>query len=142
MSVQPPPIYEALADDQGKAKLAWTLFFSQMFDGDAGTDWSPLFTDLTTVGAPTITGRYYRLSKYLTFFRVLITPSTSTTSTAGTTYIGNFPLSFSNDGIVFAVSGGIGDGPGHIVAASNRIYVPGWSAVTVPLTVIGIGEAG
>lgn len=140
MSVQPPPIYERIAGEDGKAPLPWVLFMNQLFNGDSGTSWTPSFTNLTEVGTPTITGRYYRLSQYLTFFRVLITPATSTTSTEGSTYINNYPLLFSNDGACFAVMGGLG-AAGHIVSATNRIYVPKWTTVTVPLTIIGIGEA-
>jgi hypothetical protein len=140
--MNPPPMFESLADESGKPKLPWAVFFDQMFNGDAGANWEPEFTNLTVSGTPTITGRYYRLSKFLTLFRVLIVPATSTGSTAGTTYINNFPLGFTSDGIVFAVSGGLGAGPGHIVSSTNRIYTPAWSGVTVPLTLIGIGEAG
>lgn len=32
------------------------------------------------------------------------------------------------------------DGPGHVVASSGRIYVPAWTTVSAPITVIGIGE--
>lgn len=142
MSIQPPPLFEKLVGDDGKPKLPWTVFFSALFDGDAGTAWTPTFQSLTVSGAPTITGRYYRISQYLVLFRVTIVPDTNTTSTAGTTYIDNFPLTFSADGVCFAVSGNLGATPGHIVASSNRIYTPGWSAVTVPVTVLGIGEAG
>lgn len=141
MTLQAPPIYEKIAGEDGKPPLPWILFFQQSFDGDAGVDWVPTFTSLTTVGTPTITGRYYKLSKYLTFFRVTIVPETSTTATAGTTYINNFPLTFRNDGVCWAVSGGFGANAGHIVASTNRIYVPAWSAVTVPLSILGVGEA-
>lgn len=141
MTVQPPPIYENLSDETGKPRLPWILFFNQIFNGDAGNTWTPNFVNLTTVGTPTITGIYYRLTKYLVYFSVLITPGTSTSATSGTTYIDNFPLTFSRDGVVFAVSGGLGDGPGHVVASQGRIYPPGWSAVTVPLSLIGISEA-
>ena len=141
MTTQAPPIYEPVVEQDGKPRLPWILFFNQMFDGDPGKEWTPTFTDLTEVGTPTITGRYYKLTKYLTFFHVNITPDTSTTATAGTTYIDNYPLQFTNDSVNWAVTGGLGDGPGHIVSATNRIYTPGWSAVTVPLTIIGFGEA-
>lgn len=141
MTVTAPPIYEPVVGDDGKARIPWILFFNQIFKGDAGSAWPPTFVDLTEVGTPTIEGYYYKITDSLVFFHVNISPSTSTTSTAGTTYIDNFPLTFSNDGVCWAVSGGLGDGPGHIVASTNRIYVPAWTAVTVDLTVIGIGEA-
>lgn len=141
MSLDPPPINEIVIEQNGLAKLPWILFFNNVFEGDSGTAWTPEFTNLTTVGTPQITGRYYRINQNLCFFWIEIIPDTSTTSTAGTTYCGNFPLQFQHDSACWAVSGGVGDGPGHIVSTTNRIYTPGWSAVTVPLTVIGIGAA-
>lgn len=142
-TVKPPPIYNPLIeDDGGIAALPWILFFNQLFNGDKGTAWTPLFTGLTVVGAaPTITGTYYNLSQSISYFRVKIIPGTNTTATAGTTFINNFPLKMSGDGINFAVSGLLGTGSGMCDQASNNIYVPGWSAVTVPLSIIGIVEA-
>lgn len=140
-SPKAPPIYDPLAEDDGKAKLSWILFFNGLFDGDTGTTWAPTFTGLTISGTPTITGKYYRISRAIAYFRVTITPSTSTTSTAGTTYINNFPLVMKGDGICFAVSGLLGTNSGMCDRASNRVYVPSWSAVTVPLSIIGIVEA-
>jgi hypothetical protein len=136
----PPPSGDQVVDKDGFMSLSWLLFNNGIYEGDTGTDWTPAFTSLTQTGTPTITGRYYRVLRRLCFFRVLIVPGTDTTSTAGTTYINNFPLTFTSDGVCFAVSGNLGATPGHIVASNNRIYVPAWTAVTVPLTVIGIGE--
>jgi hypothetical protein len=141
MSIKPPPMQQNMVDESGIATLPWTLFFDQSYRGDSGESWSPVFTNLTTVGTPTIKGRHYQLSRYLTAFFISITPSTSTTATGGTTYIGNYPLTFTGDGACWAVSGGLGANAGHIVSATNRIYVPSWSAVTVPLTVVGFCEA-
>lgn len=142
MSIQPPPIYEKLAGEDGKALLPWVLFMNQIFSGDSGTDWTPAFVNLTEVGgSATITGRYYKLSQYLTYFRVSITPVTNTSAVAESTYISNYPLTFSGDGICFAVRGGAGTNSGHIVSSNNRIYVPEWTTVTAPIHIIGIGEA-
>jgi hypothetical protein len=141
MTVQSPPISSPITDKEGKPPLPWILFFNQMYDGDSGVNWIPSFQNLTVVGTPSFSARYYKLSKYITFFRVLIIPSTSTTAVSGSTYIDNFPLDFSSDGIVLAVSGGAGTTPGHIVASTKRIYTPSWSAITNPLTLIGIVEA-
>lgn len=142
MSLNPPPIYQPLITDQsGKASLPWILYFNQLFTGDAGTSWTPSFVSLAQTGVPTITGKYYRLSAALAYFAVSITPATNTTATAGTTYIGNFPLTMKGDGICFAVSGLLGSSSGMCEKASNRVYVPAWAAVTVPLTVVGIVEA-
>jgi hypothetical protein len=141
MSLAIPPLYDAIIDEEKKANLNWTIFFQNLSDGDAGNVWTPTFVNLGVTGSPTYSGRYYQISQYLTYFKVLVTPNGGTsTSTAGSTYIDNFPIAFGGDGIVFAVSGNLGDGPGHIVASSNRIYVPAWAAVAIPLTVIGICE--
>lgn len=139
--ISPPPTYHPLADDNGKPTMLWSIFFNKLFLGDSGTDWTPTFTNLTTVGTPTITGRVYKISDALTLFRVHIVPSTSTSSTAGTTYIDNMPVTATANGICFAVSGGLGTGSGMYDSSTNRVYVPAWSAVTVPLTIIGICEA-
>lgn len=139
--VAPPPLYNPVVDQGGVASLPWTLFFNQLFTGDTGTEWTPTFTSLTTVGTPTITGRYYKLSQNLSYFTVRVVPETSTTATAGTTYIDNFPLDITGDGACLAVSGLVGGNAGMAEAATNRIYVPAWTAVTVPLTVVGLVEA-
>jgi len=136
-----PPIYEQISNNQGKANLAWILFFNRIFQGDTGTDWTPTFTNLTTVGTPTITGRVYKLSDAITFFRIDIIPSTSTTSVAGTTYIDNMPVTATSNGVCFAVSGLLGTNAGMYDKTTNRVYVPAWTAITVPLTIIGIVEA-
>lgn len=140
MTITPPPLYDPITDKEGYPPKSWMEWLTAVYDGDTGDAWTPAFTDLTTVGSPTITGRYYRILRRLCYFSVLIVPGTNTSAVAGTTYINNFPLTFIADGPCFAVTGLLGDGPGHIVASNNRIYVPAWSAVTVPLTVIGIGE--
>jgi hypothetical protein len=139
-NVAPPPVRDFIIGPDGKTNLSWVLFFNNIFEGDTGALWTPTFTNLTTVGTPTITGKYLMLTRRVVYFWAKIVPATSTSSTAGTTYINNFPLTFASDGIVFAVTGNLGDGPGQIVSSNNRVYVPSWSVVTVPLTVIGIAE--
>lgn len=138
--INPPPIYDYLIDQDGKANLSWILYFNSLYEGDTGTEWNPTFVSLTSVGSPTITGRYYRIGRRLCYFHVIVNPATSTTATATTTYIDNFPLTMAYDGLCFAVSGGSGTNAGHAIASTNRIYVPSWSAVTVPVHVIGMVE--
>jgi len=142
-SVLPPPIGDNIANqtsDGLKTTLPWILFFNQLFAGDTGTAWTPAFTSLTVVTPPTITGRYYKIGRRLCFFRITLSPPANTSSVAGTTYINNFPLTFSNDGICFAVSGNLGSQSGQVVSGLNRIYTPAWISVTVPLTILGFGE--
>lgn len=140
-SVKAPPIYEPLSGDDGKSSIPWILFFNSIFKGDTGVAWTPTFTSLTETGTPTITGRVYRLSAALSFFSLKIIPATDTSAVAGTTYINNYPLTMTGDGICFAVSGLLGSGSGMCDSATNRIYTPAWTTVTVPLSVIGLVEA-
>lgn len=139
-TIKPPPVYSPLAGDDGKALMPWVLYFNSLYSGDRGVSWTPTFTSLTTVGTPTLTGKYYQIGQ-LCYFRIGITPATSTSSNAGTTYVDNFPLIMNGDGVVFAVSNGTGTGSGMCTAATNRIYTPAWSAITVPISLIGIVEA-
>lgn len=139
-NLSPPPIQEVLADNQGFPNVPWIMFFNNLYQGDTGTEWTPTFVSLTSVGSPTITGSYRYISRQLVFFSVRIVPGTSTSATAGTTYIDNFPLSMTQDGIVFAVSGNVGTASGMVNFASNRIYVPAWSVVTNPITIVGVAE--
>lgn len=148
--ISPPPIFDPLFDISqqpvdGKAKLSWVLFFQQVFAGDTGTSWTPIFTGLTTVGgSPTITAKYYRIGRSMVYFSVRIVPASggSTTATAGTTQITNFPLRFLADGSCEAVAGGGGGAnSGQMIIGTTVIDVPAWTAVTVPLTVCGYGEA-
>lgn len=142
-SVRPAPIYQPMIEDEGGiAALPWILFFDQIFKGDTGTSWTPQFISLTVTGAaPTITGIYYQITRKISFFRVKIVPGTDTSAVAGTTFINNYPLTMSGDGICFAVSGLLGTNSGMCDQASNNIYVPAWTTVTVPLSIIGLVEA-
>lgn len=140
-NLNPPPIQDQIIEQDGGLSLPWVLFFTNIFQGDTGTAFIPEFENLTQVGGTaTITGRYYLISRQLCYFAITVTPATNTSSTAGATAVTNFPLTFANNGIVFAVSGNTGVGPGMVNQSDNKIYVPAWSAVTVPVTVIGIAE--
>lgn len=141
MTIQAPPTRNPLTEGQGEITMPWLLFFNQAFYGDAGTNWTPTFTGLTTVGSPTISGRYYQLSQYVCYFNILVTPGTNTSAVAGTTYVDNFPLTSNSNGICGTVSNKLGGGLGMVEASSNRIYVPAWTTVTTPINIIGIVEA-
>jgi len=140
MTTNPAPITNPVVDESGLPTLPWTLFFNQNFEGDTGTSWSPNFVNLTG-STSNITGIFYRLSQYLTYFSINITPDGNTSATAGTTYVDNFPLTFRNDGFNTVVSGTGGGTIGSNERTSNRIYVPGWSNISIPLVVVGIVEA-
>jgi hypothetical protein len=137
-----PPIKHPLVDDKGNITMPWIEWASALHIGDNGEDWTPTFTSLTeTGGAASITGTYKQISNSLAYFRVVITPVTSTSSVGGTTYINNFPLTISNDGACHAVAGNVGTEAGMAVASTGRIYTPTWTNVTVPVTVCGFIEA-
>lgn len=142
MTIEPPPTRNPLADDDGVLTMPWLVYFNQLQNGDAGTSWTPTFVSLTEVGgSATITGRYYKISQYICYFNILVTPVTNTSATAGTTYVDNFPLEAFNNGICASASANLGGGLGMVNAANNRIYVPGWTTVTTPINIIGIVEA-
>jgi hypothetical protein len=140
MSVNPPPINDLLIEPTGLPRISWIEFFNNVFEGDGGTVFTPSFVGLGSTGTPTISGRYFRINQRFCVFFVTITPATDTTSTAATTYISNFPLTFTIDSVCFAGTGsGAVQAIGGIRASDNRVYTPGWSAVTTPLTVVGFG---
>lgn len=139
MTTSPAPITQSVIDENGLPTLPWTLFFNQNFQGDSGNDWDVNFVSLT--GNAEITGRYYRLSQFLVYFTVNITPDGNTSATGGTTYIDSFPLAFTGNGFNTVVSGAAGGAIGINRASDKRIYVPSWTNISVPLTVIGLVEA-
>jgi hypothetical protein len=143
MSIDAPPIiHPVLQGDNKPADIRWIDFFNQIFEGDAGTSWTPTFISMGSTGTPTYAGRYWRIGQNLVYFSITVTPATNTTSTAATTYCDNFPLQFSVDSVCLAGTGsGAVQAIGGIRANDNRIYPPGWSAVTVPLTIVGFGVA-
>ena len=140
MTVNPAPITQQVTDDNGLPTLPWTLFFNQNYEGDAGTSWTPTITGLTGTTS-SVTGRFYRLSQYLVYFNITVTPSGNTSSTAGTTYVGNFPLTFNADGFNTVVSGSTGGAIGMNRQSDNRILFPSWTNVSVPLIIPDIVEA-
>jgi hypothetical protein len=141
MSLDAPPIINPLSDQNGNIELPWLEFFNQTYNGDAGDAWTPNFVDLTTSGTPEISGRYYRLSRYILYFNILVNPDTNTSAVAGTTYVDNLPIEPFNNGVCMSLSNNLGGALGMVNASNNRIYVPTWTNVTTPVNVIGIVEA-
>ena len=98
--------------------------------------WTPSFTGLTTSGAATITGSYWKIGS-MVFWVIHIVPGTSTSSTAGSTYcsvpigtpVGLWTCSAADDG---AVSHGVG-----LIGTSGVIYTPTWSSITVAVEISG-----
>ena len=132
-----------MTDREGRLNaFSWLTFFNRIAAGDTGVAWTPTFVSLTETGTPTITGYYYKISQRLAYFRVKVTPATDTSAVAGTTYISNFPLVINQDGQCSASAGVAGSlEVGSVDADTGRIYVPAWTAVTVPVTITGTIEA-
>lgn len=147
MTATPPPplkspIVEPSKDVNGEITMSWVEFFNSLFEGDAGERWTPVWSGLTeTGGAAAIDAIVARINQNLVIFAITIVPATSVSATAGTTYATGLPVAFELDTACFAVAGGLGATPGHVVAADGRIYIPSLAAVTVPITIIGIGFA-
>lgn len=134
-----PPKTEPIVDDDKFATLNWLIFFDQLATGDTGASWTPTFTGLTEVGTATKTGVYYRISRKLVYYRIVITPGTNTSAVNGTTYCGNFPLTMTSDSANITCSGFTASTAGS-TSSNNRIYTATWSLITTPLTIVGIAE--
>jgi len=134
-----PPKTEPLVDDDKFGTLNWQIFFEQLANGDTGTTWTPTFVGLTETGTATKTGKYYRISKNLAYFRIVITPATDTSAVNGTTYCNNFPLQMTSDSANVTCSGFTASVAGSTYS-DRRIYTATWTAITTPITIVGIVE--
>ena len=104
-------------------------------DTVADTPWSSTPTSLANVGgAPAITGRYARIGP-IVYFTIIVTPVTSTSSTAGTTSF-SLPIACTQPALCHAVdAAGVSLGAGNI--STSAIYPPSWSADTSVVTIAG-----
>jgi hypothetical protein len=109
-------------------------FFAQLTRGDVGTTWTPVITDLTFVGTPTISGVYYQNNGF-TDWAVKIVPATNTSSTLGVTYI-TLPFTVTADTPCFTVTG-TSSANGVVNAAAARAFLPTWTTITTPITITG-----
>lgn len=141
--INEPPLRQPIADDNGMTPIQWALFFSQLYTGDLGSEWIPAFSGLTaSAGSPVLDGWTYQITRSLVLFRATVTPSSGTTSaSAGTTNITNFPFKMTQNGIVFAVSNKVGSGSGMCEASSGLIWTPAWTTLATKVTLLGIVEA-
>lgn len=139
--LSPPPIYDNIVGDDGKVTKSWALYFNDQYNGDHGSSWTPIATSLGSTGTPVLTGIIYQITKKLCVFRIVVTPATNTTSTAGTTYFTGLPVTVIANGFCTAQSSNLGDPTGEVVASSGRIYTPAWTNVAVAVTITGLIEA-
>ena len=136
MTREAPPFNAPIEDQIGGMSKQWATFFESMFMGDAGKDWNPTFVGLS--GSLTSQkARFYRLNNYFAVFHIDLVPSGGITSTGGNTYCNNFPLQTRQNGVCWAVSGGLGTEAGHVNGVDRRIYFPAFSGITNPVSIIG-----
>ena len=102
--------------------------------------WTPTWTGLTVVGAPTYTGRYTRIGR-LVFFTVEIAAggANTTASTAGTTFVNNLPLTSAQRGALVAVNENtvVSFGVGLVALAATNAFTPTWAATNANILVSG-----
>jgi hypothetical protein len=137
---QPPPLNERVADESGFMTMPWQLYNNQQSIGDTGTDFAARIAGLTNSGDYVLSGRVYRISQALKKVRMKIDPTGTTSSVLGTTYIFGFPFEISSDDVCFVAIPPTA-GLGTCVAASNRIYLPAWADIPVPVTITAFLEA-
>lgn len=133
-----PDKTKALVDEKGIPSIAYLTFFDNLARGDQGTEFTPTITNLTSVGTPTLSGRYFYVAG-LVYFRVTITPATNTSSSAGSTYM-TFPLTLQSDGSCTAIGASVAS-IGFCNSADNKVYFPTWTTVATKITITGLVEA-
>ncbi len=100
--------------------------------------WTPVFTNLTNVGSPVITGRYIQ-GEGRVFFQVKVVPGTTSASVAGSTYValpttaGGIGGSADMQDITTFIS--IGDCAFDVT--NSRCYTPSQGATGDTLTIAG-----
>lgn len=127
-----PPVRAQVTDRNMFLTVPWNIFFSDLINGDSGTTFTPVATNLTSVGTPTLAGKYYDNSGFIDIY-ITITPATSTTAVAGSTYFDS-PVSFQFDALCSAMTS-TSSATGSAVAAQSRIYVPSWTGTTTAITI-------
>jgi hypothetical protein len=138
-SVQLPTYDQMVEAESLKPRTSWLRFFEDLSIGQAGELFTPVFTGLTEVGAATKAGTYWVINGQFVYFEVVISPATSTSSVAGTTYF-DFPLDIQGQGLIAACSGP-GFSASGTAETNNRIYPPTWTTLTVPVTISGLVRA-
>lgn len=134
-----PPINTSMLDQKGIPTKTWSAWFGNIFQTPAqGKPWVPVLSGITTTGAYIITGEWNRIGPML-YFSILITPSSGNTTASGA-LITNLP--FENGyGQTTAFNASTREGVGSALVTSS-VSVPNWSALTVPVQIIGFCQVG
>lgn len=106
----------------------------------AWKSFTPVFTNLTTVGSPTLTGRYIQGDGKV-FFQVKIVPGTTAASTAGSTYFGLPTVAgaegITGDGSMIDLTTKISVGVCAFDIANSRCYTPTQGATADNIVIAG-----
>lgn len=100
---------------------------SELFNWYEEGNWTPQISGWTVVGAATLTGKYTRVGRLVTF-HAFISHATSTQCVAGTSYIKNLPYTPAADSSCIASSNAtdVGYGSGSVSGSNttDQIYPP------------------
>jgi hypothetical protein len=98
--------------------------------------WTPVLSNWTNVGTPSIVGKYKRVGKVVTFFAT-ITPGTSISATISTSSITGFPFSSLEAGAATMHDANVISYGVCAIGASGIIYPQTSGVLTVPVTFVG-----
>lgn len=153
MEFNPPPVESGWGQDARRGPiLVWALWFQKVWNMLSGTvapkSWTPVASNLTIVTGATLTGNYTRVGNVI-HFKISITTTGTTASTAGTTTItlpsfldagGNaVPLIAAENDICTVVDAGsfASYGNGIIAANTGLLYPPTWAATAGEVVISG-----
>lgn len=95
--------------------------------------WAPALSGFTITGSPTISGKYTKQGRLVTFM-ISITGATSTTNVAATGVVTNMPYTIGgiSSGIctVTDLTTFVGSTTGYLPAGSTQCYPPAWTATS------------
>jgi len=142
MEFNPPPIESGWGQDARSGPiLVWALWFRKTWDALAGTIaplfWTPVATNLTVVGAATLTGSYTRVGNVVQF-TITVTTTGTTAATAGVTTI-TLPVTAADNAGCQAVEATAITSLGNGLVAANTLtlYPPSWAATANAVVITG-----
>jgi len=142
MELNPPPIESGWGQDSKRGPiLVWALWFQKVWNALAGAiaplSWTPVATNLTIVTGATLAGSYTRVGN-LAHFKISITTTGSTASTAGATTI-TLPLTAAENEVCMAANRTTiaSYGNGIIAGGTMTLYPPTWAAMANEVVISG-----
>lgn len=105
---------------------------------DQNTSWTPVLSGWTNVGSPTVTGKWQRKGKVVTFY-VRIVPATSISATKSTSTITGFPFTSLETGsaCITMVDDNVNSYGACAMGLTGIIYPQTSGVLTVPISIAG-----